>query len=183
MLFFKLFMQSKIRQIFKKSHILDVILKYFYNSAICMFTAFAWWRKKQPVRFQPAVFLLNILKERMFLVISCWKLVVLSWFHQRKYNMISSGRQIFLYVPIYGYILFFSGVFYVFLDGINQITVFVWECVWSVFWLVCHCLVWQYVYIKVRSPVLAVIFLTMVKEMAIFFHIFYFSWLFYHVYF
>ena len=44
-------------------------------------------------------------------------------------NMISSGRQIFLYVPIYGYILFFSGVFYVFLDGINQITVFVWECV------------------------------------------------------
>ena len=26
-----------------------------------MFTAFAWWRKKQPVRFQPAVFLLNIL--------------------------------------------------------------------------------------------------------------------------
>jgi len=50
---------------------MDVILKYFYNSAICMFTAFAWWRKKQPVRFQPAVFLLNILKERMFLVISC----------------------------------------------------------------------------------------------------------------
>lgn len=24
-----------------------------------MFTAFAWWRKKQPVCFQPAVFLLN----------------------------------------------------------------------------------------------------------------------------
>ena len=54
-----------------------------------MFTAFAWWRKKQPVRFQPAgvffawrkktqpvrfqpaVFLLNILEGRMFLVISC----------------------------------------------------------------------------------------------------------------
>ena len=33
-----------------------------------MFTAFAWWRKKQPVRFQPAVFLLNILEGRMFLV-------------------------------------------------------------------------------------------------------------------
>lgn len=29
----------------QESHILDVILKYFYNSAICMFTAFAWWRK------------------------------------------------------------------------------------------------------------------------------------------
>lgn len=55
----------------QESHILDVILKYFYNSAICMFTAFAWWRKKQPVRFQPAVFLLNILEGRMFLVISC----------------------------------------------------------------------------------------------------------------
>jgi hypothetical protein len=55
----------------QESHILDVILKYFYNSAICIFTAFAWWRKKQPVCFQPAVFLLNILKERMFLVISC----------------------------------------------------------------------------------------------------------------
>lgn len=27
-----------------------------------MFTAFAWWRKKQPVRFQPAVFLLNYIE-------------------------------------------------------------------------------------------------------------------------
>jgi len=24
-----------------------------------MFTAFAWWRKKQPVRFQPAVFFIK----------------------------------------------------------------------------------------------------------------------------
>ena len=36
-----------------------------------MFTAFVCVEKKQPVRFQPAVFLLNILEERMFLVISC----------------------------------------------------------------------------------------------------------------
>ena len=67
----KILYYNKYGKNLQESHILDVILKYFYNSAICIFTAFAWWRKKQPVRFQPAVFLLNILKERMFLVISC----------------------------------------------------------------------------------------------------------------
>lgn len=94
-----------------------------------MFTAFAWWRKKQPVRFQPAVFLLNILRGECSLLFHAESLLSYHGSISENINMISSGRQIFLYVPIYGYILFFSGVFYVFLDGINQITVFVWECV------------------------------------------------------
>lgn len=44
-----------------------------------MFTAFAWWRKKQPVRFQPAVFLLNILEENVpcyFMLKACCPIMV-----------------------------------------------------------------------------------------------------------
>ena len=44
-------------------------------------------------------------------------------------HIVSSGRQIFFYIPINGDGLFFAGVFNVFLDGVLQIAVFVFECV------------------------------------------------------
>ena len=48
-------------------------------------------------------------------------------------DIICSGRKEFFYIPIYGNGLFFTGVFYIFLDGISQLTVFVIECIRFVF--------------------------------------------------
>ena len=42
-------------------------------------------------------------------------------------DIVSTCRQIFFHIPIYGYGLFLTGIFYVFLDGIGQVSVFVWE--------------------------------------------------------
>lgn len=94
-----------------------------------MFTAFVCVEKKQPVRFQPADFLIKYIWGECSLLFHAESLLSYHGSISEDINMISSGRQIFFYIPIYGYILFFSGVFYVFLDGINQTTVFVWECV------------------------------------------------------
>ena len=105
------------------------------------------WRKNSRFVFNRLIFLIKYIWGRMFLVISCWKLVVLSWFHQRRYKHDKFRQANIFYIPIYGYILFFSGVFYVFLDGINQTTVS-YGNVFEGFWLVCHCPVWQYVYIS-----------------------------------
>lgn len=105
----------------------------------------------------------------MFLVISCWKLVVLSWFHQRRYKH-DKFRQanILLHPNIRLHFVLLRCILCISWWNKPNYGFRMGMCLKG-FWLVCHCPVWQYVYIKYVHLFWQLIFLTMVNEIAIFF--------------
>ena len=96
-----------------------------------MFMVCVWYirKKDQPVENQPADLFYGYTLEKRFLLFHAERLLSYHCAIGEDVNVISSGRQIFFYLPVNGHILLFSGVFYVFLDRISQVAVLVWECV------------------------------------------------------